>query len=114
MRLSVCLRHISMTFEPTRVHYISRHGTCCRPCATKCERCEKDGEVYVEKVQGCDCGFDLHQTQGCGQFSRRPCTFFALLAAAPLYHTHHSRRGLHRVAAAFTLSVFASVFMPVS
>ena len=40
--------------------------------------------------------------------------FFALLAAAPLFRTHRSRHGLHGVVAAFWLSVFASVFVPVA
>jgi len=40
--------------------------------------------------------------------------FFALLATAPLFRTHRSRHGLHGVVAAFWLSVFASVFVPVA
>ena len=45
--------------------------------------------------------------------SRRPYAFFALLAVAPVYHACRSRRGLYRVVAAFTLSVFAPVFTSV-
>ena len=62
---------------------VSRRGTCFwdgRPCATKCEKCEKDGKAYIERVRGCDRGFKLHQTYG--RFSRWPCAFFASLAAA--------------------------------
>ena len=43
-------------------------------------------------------------------FSRWPCIFFALLAAAPLAHTHRSQHGLHEVVVAFCLSVFTSIF----
>ena len=64
---------------------------------------------YIERVWGCKRGFELHRTQGYGHFSRRPR---ALFGAAALSCTHHSRRGLHSVVAAFTLSVFLSVFAP--
>ena len=78
---------------------------------------EKDGKAYLERVRGSEQGFE-HRTKcedfeyGC--FSRQPCTFFVSLAAAPLSHTHQPRRGLHKVVATFWLSVFASVFAPVS
>ena len=72
-----------------------------RPCATKCEKCEKDGKVYVERVRGCDHAVSNHAKcedmvvfqDGHAFF----CVFFVSLAAAPLSHTHHSQHGLHGV-----------------
>ena len=66
------MSHIWMTL-PTCVHYVNRRGTCGWPCTTRCEKCEKDGKAYIEKIQECDCSFDLHQTRGCGQFSTTIC-----------------------------------------
>ena len=95
---------------------VSRHTTCCldgQPCATKCEQCEKDGKAYIERVLGSERDFE-HLTKGEDMVVLKMATrFFASLAAAPLFHTHQSHCGLHRVAAAFWLSVFASVFAPV-
>ena len=39
---------------------VSRGGMCFwdgRPCATKSEQCEKNGELYIERVQGSERGF---------------------------------------------------------
>ena len=58
---------------------------------------------YVERVRECERVFELHRTRRYGSFSRRPHAFFASLGAAALSRTHHSRRELHGVEAAFTL-----------
>ena len=63
----------------------------------------------LKEFQECEHDFALHRTQG---YARRPHTLFATLGAAALSRTHRSRRGLHGIVAAFTLSVFSSVFMP--
>ena len=39
-------------------------------------------------------------------------TLFASLGTAAVCHTHHCRRRLHGIVAAFPLSVFSSVFTP--
>ena len=49
----------------------------------------------AKRIRGCDRSFEPHRTREYGRFSRRPCTFFASLAAAPFSRTHRSRRGLH-------------------
>ena len=64
---------------------------------------------YVERVRECEHVFEPHGMQGYGRFSRRPCTLFALVGAAALSRTH---RSLHSVVAAFTRSIFSSVFAP--
>ena len=46
-------------------------------------------------------------------FLKTATCFFASLAPTPLFRSHRSRRRLHRVVAAFWLSVFTSVFTPV-
>ena len=66
----------------------------------------------LKEFQGCERGFGLHRTRGYGRFSRRPRALFASLGAASLFRTHRCRRRLHGVVAAFTLSVFSSVFVP--
>ena len=66
----------------------------------------------LKEFQGCEHGFAPHRLRGYGRFSRRPHVLFATLGTAALSHTHHSQSGLHSVVAAFTLSVFPSVFMP--
>ena len=58
---------------------------------------------YVERVRECERVFKLHRTQRYGCLSRQPRALFASLGAAALSCTHHSRRGLHGVEAAFTL-----------
>ena len=104
---SVSFTHISMTF--VCITTVSRHGMCYWDGRLWSVKSEKDGKAYIERVWGCDCGFELHRTHGYGHFSRLLCAFFASLATAPLPHTHRSRRRLHRVVAGFTLSVFASI-----
>ena len=64
---------------------------------------------YVERVRECEHVFEPHRMQGYGRFSRRPCTLFALVGAAALSRTH---RSLHSVVAAFTRSIFSSIFTP--
>ena len=58
---------------------------------------------YVERIRECERVFEPHRTRRYGRLSR-PRTLFASLGTAALSHTHRSRRGLHGVEAAFTLS----------
>ena len=67
--------------------------------------------MYVER--GSQRGFE-HLSKGDMIVLKTATRFFASLAAAPFFPTHRFRRGLHGVVAAFWLSVFASVFAPVS
>ena len=60
---------------------------------------------FVERVRQCKRVFEPHRMRGYGRFSRRPRALFASLGAAALSRTHRSRRGLHGVVAAFTLSL---------
>ena len=60
------------------------------------------------EFQGCERGFAPHRTRRYGQ----PHALFAALGAAALSRTHHSQHGLHGVVAAFTFSVFSSIFVP--
>ena len=45
---NVCLMHISMTFEPTRVDWLVgvAFGTIVHACAMKCEKCGKEGKAW--------------------------------------------------------------------
>ena len=100
---------------------VSRRGTCfwdCRSighaCATKCKKCE-EGKAYVLRWKSFeDVSAVSHHTEreDNSNFSRRPHALFATLGAAALSHTHCSRCGLDGVVAAFTHSVFSSVFVP--
>ena len=77
-------------------------GLVCHPCATKCEKCEKEGKAYA-LVRERERIFEPLRMRRYGHLSRRPCALFALLGAAALSRTHRSRRGLHGVEAVFTL-----------
>ena len=59
-------------------------------CTTKCEKCEKEGKAYTERVRGHERGFEMHRSRGYGRFSRRPHALFASLGAAALSCTHCS------------------------
>ena len=74
------------------------------PCATKYEQCEdsKTWEVLSTLLKA-----------RIWSFLKTATCFFASLAPTPLFRSHRSRRRLHRVVAAFWLSVFTSVFTPV-
>ena len=63
----------------------------------------------LKEFRGCERGFAPHRMRGYGSLSRKPGTLFAMLGAAALSRSHCSRRGLHGVVNAFTLS---SVFVP--
>ena len=62
----------------------SAFGAVGHACATKCEKCEKEGKAYIERVQGHERSFETHRSQRYGHFSRQPHTLFASLAAATL------------------------------
>ena len=49
-------------------------GTVGHACATKCERCEKEGKAYV-LVWECECVFEPHRTQGYGSFGKTTTCF---------------------------------------
>ena len=74
------------------------------PCATKYEQCEdsKTWEVLSTSLKA-----------RIWSFLKTATCFFASLAPTPLFRSHRSCRRLHRVVAAFWLSVFTSVFTPV-
>ena len=57
---------------------------------------------YVKRIRECEHVFEPHRTRRFGRLLR-PRALFASLGAAALSHTHHSRRGLHDIEAAFTL-----------
>ena len=66
-----------------------------RPYATKCEECEKDGKVYVERVR-----FQTPMNTRIWAFLKMAMHFVST-AAIPLFHSHRSRRELHGLVAAF-------------
>ena len=101
---------------------VSRCGKCFWdgwPCATKSEKCEKDGKAYIHWKSLRMWSRTVSNRTECEdmvvfQDGQAFCFFCALLATVPLSHTHRSRCGLHGVVAAFIFSVFASVFAPCS
>ena len=80
-------------------------GLVSHACATKCEKCEKEGKVYTLRWKSLRmwARFWTAQNAKIWSLSRRPHALFALLGAAALSHTHHSWCGLHGIEAAFTL-----------